>query len=386
MKKKIDLIILCGGKGTRLGKLTKKTPKPLVKFNDIPFLDYLINFYKKYSINKIYLLAGYKGAEIYKRYHNKKFNFIDCDVIIEKKPLGTAGCLFQLKQKLSKNFIVINGDSFVNYDFGKIIQKQNFKNNKVLLVKNVNYKSNKKLSTLCIKNKKISYTQKNRKKLMNAGIYFFNRKIFQYIKKKQFLSIEEDIIPKLIHNNQLEGFEIKTHEFLDIGTIENYKKGNKFFKRIFYKPALFLDRDGVINKDTGYVYKFKDFQFNNNIFKIIKKYRRNNFNVFILTNQSGIGRGYYDVKDFNHLHSKLKKIFCDKNAFIDDVMFCPHHPQEAKKKFKINCNCRKPKNGMIENLIKNWLINRSKSIFYGDKISDNLAANKSGIKFINYKF
>jgi len=68
------------------------------------------------------------------------------------------------------------------------------------------------------------------------------------------------------------------------------------------------------------------------------------------------------------------------------VMFCPHHPKEAKKKFRINCNCRKPKNGMIENLIKNWLINRSKSIFYGDKISDKLAANKSGIKFINYKF
>lgn len=385
-KKEIDLIILCGGKGTRLGKLTKKIPKPLIKFNNIPFLDYLINYYKKYPINKIYLLAGYRGEEIFKRYHNKKFNFIDCEVVIEKKPLGTAGCLIQLKQKLSKNFMVINGDSFVNYDFGKIIQNENFKKNKVLLVKNHNYKSNRKLSTLSIKNKKITYSKNSKKNLMNAGIYFFNRKIFQYIKDKKFISLEEDIIPKLIKNNKLEGFEIKTREFLDIGTIKNYKKGKKFLKKIFYKPALFLDRDGVINRDKGYVYKINDFEFNNDIFNIIKKYRKNNFNVFIVTNQSGIGRGYYEVNDFNYLHAKLKKIFCQKEAFIDDVIYCPHHPKYAKKKYKINCNCRKPKNGMLESLIKQWLINRSRSIFYGDKISDELAANKSDIKFRYYKF
>ena len=84
-------------------------------------------------------------------------------MIIEKKPLGTAGCLIQLKQKLSKNFMVINGDSFVNYDFRKIIQNENFKKNKVLLVKNHNYKSNRKLSTLSIKNKKITYSKNSKK-------------------------------------------------------------------------------------------------------------------------------------------------------------------------------------------------------------------------------
>ena len=94
-----DLVILCGGKGLRLKSLTKKFPKPLLKINNIPFLDYLINFYQKYNFKKIYLLAGYKGNQIKKLYDKKNFNFIDIEVIIEKNEMGTGGSLLQLKKK-----------------------------------------------------------------------------------------------------------------------------------------------------------------------------------------------------------------------------------------------------------------------------------------------
>ncbi|RPG53585.1 MAG: hypothetical protein CBE48_001060 [Flavobacteriales bacterium TMED288] len=94
-----DLVILCGGKGTRLKSLTKNTPKPLLKINKIPFLDYLLNFYQRYYFKKIYLLAGYKAKEIKKKYQNKKFNLIDVEVVVEKKLMGTGGSLLQLKKK-----------------------------------------------------------------------------------------------------------------------------------------------------------------------------------------------------------------------------------------------------------------------------------------------
>ena len=95
MKK--DLVILCGGKGTRLKSFTKNIPKPLIKINNIPFLDYLINFYQRYQFKKIYLLAGYKAKKIQKIYQDKKFNLIDVEVVVEKKLMGTGGSLLQLK-------------------------------------------------------------------------------------------------------------------------------------------------------------------------------------------------------------------------------------------------------------------------------------------------
>ena len=122
-----DLVILCGGKGLRLKSLTKKFPKPLLKINNIPFLDYLINFYQKYNFKKIYLLAGYKGNQIKKLYDKKNFNFIDIEVIIEKNEMGTGGSLLQLKKKINNDFILINGDSFVDYNF------ENFKSKRFIL-------------------------------------------------------------------------------------------------------------------------------------------------------------------------------------------------------------------------------------------------------------
>ena len=99
---KIDLVIVCGGRGSRLDKITRYTPKPLLKFNKIPFLDYLLNYYKKFNIRKIFLMCGYKSAQFIKKYHNKKLNLIDCECVVEKFPLGTGGCLYLLKKKNKK--------------------------------------------------------------------------------------------------------------------------------------------------------------------------------------------------------------------------------------------------------------------------------------------
>ena len=138
-----DLVILCGGKGTRLKSLTKKIPKPLIKINDIPFLDYLINFYQKYDFKKIYLLAGYNGRKIKKVYEKKNFNFIDIEVIVEKKLMGTGGSLLQLKNKIKNDFILINGDSYVDYNFKKFEKLNKNFLGKILLSSKKNYKENK---------------------------------------------------------------------------------------------------------------------------------------------------------------------------------------------------------------------------------------------------
>jgi len=137
--------------------------------------------------------------------------------------------------------------------------------------------------------------------------------------------------------------------------------------------AVFLDRDGVINVDKGYIYKIDDFEFKEDIFELLKFLQKKGFSLFIITNQSGIGRGYYTLKDFERLNNYMIEELKKKNINIKEVAFCPHHPND-------NCECRKPKPGMILKLIEKYKIDIETSILIGDKMSDIQAGQNAGIK------
>ena len=376
----IDLVILCGGKGSRLKSFTKKTPKPLLKINNITFLDNLISYYQKYDFKNIYLLAGYLGEKIKKKYENKSVNFINLKVIIEKSPKGTGGALNLIKNKIKNNFVLINGDSFVEYDLLKFCKLENKFLGKMLLVKNKKYKSNKQLSSLKLLKNSVCYS--NSSNYMNAGVYFFSNKIFHYINGKTF-SLEKDILHRLIHKKLISGQYTEGY-FIDIGLKQNLFEARKNLNKILTKPAVFLDRDGVINKDLGYVGFYKDFIWKRDTVKFLKFLNKKNYYIFIVTNQSGIGRGYYTEADFFNLHSKVKKYLSKKNIFIDDVKFCPNHPIYGIGKYKVKCKFRKPGNLMIETILKKWNVKLSSSFMIGDKISDYQCAKKSKLKFYYY--
>jgi len=137
--------------------------------------------------------------------------------------------------------------------------------------------------------------------------------------------------------------------------------------------AVFLDRDGVINIDKNYVYKIEDFEFIEGVFESLTYLQDLGYKLFIITNQSGIGRDYYTIKDFQKLMKWVLDIFKEKNIFISQVEFCPHNPD-------LNCNCRKPKTGMINNILKNHKIDLKKSWLIGDKNSDILCAKNASIQ------
>jgi D-glycero-D-manno-heptose 1,7-bisphosphate phosphatase len=155
--------------------------------------------------------------------------------------------------------------------------------------------------------------------------------------------------------------------------------------KIFYKPALFLDRDGVINKDFGHVHTIKKLSYNKKIFSIIRYFQKKNYFIFIVTNQSGIAKGFYNLKKFIEFQKYIKKDLFKKNIYINDIEFCPHHPEAIIKAYKIICNCRKPKNGMIKNLKKKWHIDLNKSLFIGDNKTDYICAKSLHIKFKYFK-
>ena len=147
------------------------------------------------------------------------------------------------------------------------------------------------------------------------------------------------------------------------------------------KKAVFLDRDGTINYDYKYVYKFSNFKFRKNVLRGLKYLCKNKFLIFIVTNQAGIAKGKFKVSDLRILHKKLLNYLKKRKIIINKIEYCPYHPEGIIKKYKKKTNYRKPGNMMIKKIFKSWNIDIKKSFMLGDKKSDKMAAKRSGLYF-----
>jgi D-glycero-D-manno-heptose 1,7-bisphosphate phosphatase len=149
--------------------------------------------------------------------------------------------------------------------------------------------------------------------------------------------------------------------------------------RMVAKKALFLDRDGVINRDDGYVHSIADFHFLPGIMAFCRAAREHGYSIFIITNQAGIGRGYYTEAIFWELMQWVQQQFQAEGVQIQQVYFCPHHPDAGIGDYKRACTCRKPNPGMLLQAEKDWQINLAASLMIGDSQTDLAAAEAAGV-------
>ena len=147
------------------------------------------------------------------------------------------------------------------------------------------------------------------------------------------------------------------------------------------RPAVFLDRDGTINYDYGYVYKFSKFRFRPYVLRGLKYLTKKKYFIFIITNQAGIAKGKFKLSDLLKLHNQLKKYLRKREIIINDIKFCPYHPNAKIKTYKKITEYRKPGNLMIKEVLKKWNVNLKKSFMLGDKKTDKMAARKSKIYY-----
>ena len=376
--KDIDLVILAGGKGTRIRKFID-CPKPLIKFNNLYFLDYLIQNYSILNFKNIYILAGYKGIQFKKIYSKRKFNLKKIKIIIEKSPMDTGGALYNLKKIIKNDFILTNGDSILDIDFKKFIKKTSKNSLIEMALINKSFTKNKnKLGNLSLKGKNIII--KNNSNYMNSGVYYCNKNILKIIKYEK-KSLENEIIPLLIKNKKVSGQIIKIGYFLDIGTPYYFKRSAKILKKLFYRPAVFFDRDNTLIQDKGYTYKVKDLKFIKKSLETVKYLIKKKYYVFLVTNQAGIAKGFFDEKEFLNFQEFMRLKMKNHEIYFHDIEYCPFHPQALVLKYKKKTELRKPGNMMITNIEKKWLINKSKSFMIGDSYKDKKTANKSKIYF-----
>ena len=146
------------------------------------------------------------------------------------------------------------------------------------------------------------------------------------------------------------------------------------------RPAVFFDRDGVLNVDVNYLYKIGEFQWMPGAKKTIKYYNEKGFFVIVITNQSGVARGYYTEEDIHRLHEWMQGEVAKVGAHIDAFYHCPHHPEGTVAPYRITCSCRKPEPGLIQQAMKEWPVDKNRSLLIGDKSSDVEAAHAAGIR------
>ena len=362
-------LILVGGKGSRLGKITKKIPKPLLKINKKPFLDYIIKFLLKFKIKKIILLTKFKYQKFNKIYDGKKFGKAKIKCIREKEYLGTSGSLKNVINKLDKKFILCNGDTIFDinlFDFNKKLKKSDVG----ILACSSNQKNIKRYSKFNYKGKK----------LVSSGIYLFQReKIKKYLISQG--SLENEVINKIPKNK----FKKISYDkrFIDIGIPKDLLRATKFLNDLEKKKCVFLDRDGVINYDYGYVYKKEKFKWKKNVIKTIKLLNDNGYLVIVISNQSGVGRGFYSHLDVKKLHTWINKKLISYEAFIDRFYFSPYFKFSTNKKYRLGEKFRKPNTGMFKKAMEDFKIDKNNSYFIGDNDSDRKAAKKFKIKYFN---
>ncbi len=376
-------VILVGGLGSRLGNLTKNVPKPILKINKKRFLDILIENFARYGIKKIYLLTSYKFKKFEKIYNNKIFNSTKIVCINEGLPKGTGGALIKSIKRFDQYFLFCNGDTFFDINYLDFFLNSN--KSKAINIAITNKNKNKRFSYVKIKSNSIIDFNIKYGDFVNSGYYIINKKkLINKPKNIKSLSLEKDIFPELIKKNQI-NFVKFNKEFLDIGVKKDLNKADNYLYNNLKKKVAILDRDGVINYDFGYVHKMNKFKLKPNIIDLIKFLNDKNYFVFVVTNQSGIGRGYYSEKDVKKLHNYLDYKLNKKGAHIDEYFISPYFKFSKSKKYRFGSKYRKPNIGFFNQIKKNYPIKLKGSFMIGDQKTDYLFAKKSKIQYFDVK-
>ena len=402
--KNLDVaVIMAGGKGSRLLSITNdEIPKPMVPVDGKPLLEYQVEKLKTYGIKKIVMIVGHLGEKIVDHFKDGKNFGVEIDYIFEKEPLGTAGAFYYLKDKIdAKDFMLVFGDVFFDMDFDRM-EDFHFKNSALttLLAHPNGHPYDSDLIQTDDNGRVIGFDSKHNVRdywydnMVNAGMYIINKRLLDLVKEPVKTDFEKDILA-----NQVElGANIyayHTPEYVkDVGTVdrinatvEELKSGLIQSKNLKNKQrAIFLDRDGTMNVSKGFISKADDFELIPGTIEAIKAINKSGALAIVITNQPVIARGECSFEELHNIHNKLKTLLGEKGAFVDDIFYCPHHPDKGFEgevpELKFDCECRKPKTGMIDEAVKKYNIDLSKSYMVGDSTMDLETARNAGIKSV----
>lgn len=392
----MKVVIMAGGKGTRITSVASDIPKPMILIDGKPVLEHEIECLRKQGFTDIILTVSHLGNVIMDYFQDGSKFGVHIEYYFEKEPLGNAGALFKIKDKLTEDFLLLNADAMFDVDFNRFVDFHKRHNALVTLFTHPN--SHPYDSGLIISNEHNQVEKwlakederpmyyKNR---VNAGLHVISPTVLNQVINTQKIDLDRQLLKPLAGTKLMYCYD--SPEYVkDMGTPERYysvcedfKAGRVQSKNLSNKQkAIFLDRDGTINKYVGFLREIEQFELLPNTSEAIKKINDSGYLAIVVTNQPVVARGEVTFEQLDQIHNKMETLLGKDGAYLDGIYFCPHHPHKGFEgeipELKVECECRKPKPGMLLQAAKDFNIDLSKSWMIGDSDNDILAGENAG--------
>ena len=406
----MKVVIMAGGRGTRIAELFPDIPKPLIPVDGMPILEREIRSLASQGFKDLILTVGYLADKIIAYFGDGSQLGVKIDYFVEETPLGNAGALFQLKDKIGNEpFFLLNADAAFDVDFNRMLAFHQQHGGLVTLFTHPNshpYDSgliiadnNGNVEKWLSKEDERPQWYNNR---VNAGLHVIDPKVLDLSLEnleidpatdapKGKVDLDRQILKPLCGTGKM--FCYDSPEYVkDMGTPErfhqveaDYKNGVVQAKNLHNKQkAIFLDRDGTINKYVGFLRNIDDFELIEGVSEAIKQINQSGYLAIVVTNQPVIARGEVSWDELNEVHKKMETLLGKDGAYIDGLYICPHHPDKGfegeRPEYKFDCDCRKPKPGLLLQASKDFNIDLSQSYMVGDSERDVDAGNAAGCK------
>ena len=405
-------MIMAGGRGTRISTLFPDIPKPLIPIDSIPVLEREICSLREQGFTNLILTVSYMADKIMAFFGDGSRLGVSIQYYNEVTPLGNAGALFKLRDQLTEDFLLLNADAIFDVDFNRMVEFHRSHGGLVTLFTHPN--SHPYDSGLLIADENMSVKQwlakederptyyKNR---VNAGLHVISPVVLDMARidaekvgtvdevtgKVMKVDLDRQLLKPLAGTGKM--FCYDSPEYVkDMGTPERYysvisdfKAGIVQSKNLKNKQkAVFLDRDGTINKYVGFLRDIDQFELIEGVAEAIKRINASGYLCIVVTNQPVIARGEVTVPQLEEIHNKMETLLGLEGAYIDGLYYCPHHPHKGFEgeipELKFDCECRKPKPGMLLKAAEDFNIDLSKSWMVGDGENDIKAGENAGCK------